>query len=155
MSSDFKTYIIVLNKQAWKNKKLSDLDKLLKSLKEKENQMKITITVAAVHSKRKEYKDRDRKDREDFDWFNFWKNDDSNRLYCQICFYNHEKKQCYHIKMKCFKYYKTDYIQRNCSKLTSLTLQSNNKSIEQKQIINIIRNTIAQFSFIENTKFVD
>ena len=71
ISSDFETYVIVLNEQARKKKKLSDLNKLLKSLKEKENQIKITITVAAMYSKREEYKDWDKEDKKGFDRFNF------------------------------------------------------------------------------------
>jgi hypothetical protein len=74
MSSEFDTYMIILNDRARKKKKLSDLNDLLQSLKKKKNQMKITITVTAVHSEREKYKDRDQdqeEDQEDFDRFSF------------------------------------------------------------------------------------
>ncbi len=49
MSSDFDTYVTVLNESVRKKKTLSELDELLQSLK-KENRMKGTITLAAMHS---------------------------------------------------------------------------------------------------------
>jgi len=57
MSSKFDTYMIVLNESVRKKKTLSELNKLLQSLKKKKNQMKSTITLAVMHSEREEYKD--------------------------------------------------------------------------------------------------
>ncbi len=153
MSNEFDTYVTVLNESVRKKKALSELDKLLQSLKKKKNRMKSTITLAAMHSEREEHRDWDREGREDFDRFSFWKNNDSStESYCNVCFYNHEKRQCHHDRMKCYECHKTEHVRRNCSKLRSSTSQSQD---ERKQIINMIRNTIAQVSSIENTKFVD
>ena len=153
MNSEFDTYVTVLNESVRKKKMLSELNELLQSLKKKKNRMKSIITLAAMHSEREEYKDWDQEDREDFDWFSFWKNNDlSTESYCNVCFYNHEKKQCHHDRMKCYECHKTEHVRRNCLKSRSLMSQSQNK---QKQIIDMIRNMIAQVSFIENTKFVD
>jgi hypothetical protein len=55
--------------------------------------------------------------------------------------------------MKCYECHKTEHIQRNSLKSTSLTLQSKDES--RKQIIDMIKNMIARFSFIENMKFVN
>ena len=159
LSSEFETYVIVFNEQTRKNKKLSELNELLKSLKEEENRMKRTVTVAAVRSEREEY--RDRESREYSDRFNSEKDDESGRLYCKICFQNHEEK-CHHVKMKCYKCHKSDHIARNCSnnrknaELTSSTSQkSESESTERKQVINMIKNNIAQFSFNENIEFIE
>ncbi len=69
MNSEFDTYVTVLNESVRKKKALSELDELLQSLKKKENRMKSTITLAAMHSESEEYRGRDREDREDFDRF--------------------------------------------------------------------------------------
>ncbi len=69
--------------------------------------MKKTITIAAVRSEREEYKGRGGKEYPDR--FNSERDDESDKLYCKVCFYNHEGK-CHHIKMKCDKCYKTDHI---------------------------------------------
>jgi hypothetical protein len=50
---DFETYVIVLNEQARKNKKLSDLDELLKSLEEEELRMKSLEVIHALHGRGK------------------------------------------------------------------------------------------------------
>jgi len=109
-----------------------------------------------MHSEREEYRDRDREDREDredFDRFSFWKNNDSStESYCNVCFHNYEKKQCHHDRIKCYECHKTEHVRRNCSKSRSLMSQSQD---ERKQIIDMIRNMIAQVSSIENMKFVD
>ncbi len=153
MNSEFDTYVTVLNESVRKKKTLSELDELLQSLKKKENQMKSTITLAAMHSEREEYRDWDWEDREDFDRFSFWKNNDSStESYCNVCFHNHEKRQCHHDRMKCYECHKTEHVWRNCLKSRSLMSQSQD---ERKQIIDMIRNTIAQVSSTENTKFVD
>ena len=57
MNSEFDTYVTVFNESVRKKKSLSELNELLQSLKKKKNQMKSTITLAAMHSKREEYKD--------------------------------------------------------------------------------------------------
>jgi len=74
MSSEFDTYVTVLNDRARKKKTLSNLDDLLQSLKKKKNRMKFTIIVAAMYSEREEYRGRDQEDREGregFDRFSF------------------------------------------------------------------------------------
>lgn len=153
MSSEFDIYMTVLNESIRKKKTLSELDELLQSLKKKKNRMKNTITLAAMHSEREEYRDWDQEDREDFDQFSFWKNNDSStESYCNVCFHNHEKKQCHHDRMKCYECHKTEHVRRNCLKSRSSMSQSQD---ERKQIIDMIRNMIAQVSFIENMKFVD
>jgi len=141
MSSKFDTYMIVLNESVRKKKTLSELNELLQSLKKKKNQMKSTITLAVMHSEREEYRDWDQEDREDFDRFSFWKNNDSStESYCNVCFHNHKKKQCYHNRMKCYECHKTKHVRRNCLKSRSSMSQSQN---EWKQIIDMIRNMIA------------
>ncbi len=125
MNSEFDTYVIVLNESVRKKKMLSELDELLQSLIKKKNWMKNIITLAAMHSEREEYKDWDREDREDFDWFSFWKNNDSStESYCNVCFYNHKKRQCHHDRMKCYECHKTEHVQRNCLKSRSSTSQN-------------------------------
>ncbi len=57
MSSEFDIYMTVLNESIRKKKTLSELDELLQSLKKKKNRMKNTITLAAMHSEREEYRD--------------------------------------------------------------------------------------------------
>lgn len=57
MNSEFDTYVTVLNESVRKKKTLSELDKLLQSLKKKKNWMKSTITLAAMHSEREECRD--------------------------------------------------------------------------------------------------
>ena len=160
LSSEFETYIIVLNKQTRKNKKLSDLNELLKSLKEEENRIKRTITVAAVRSEREEYRE-GWENKEYFNRFNSEKDDESDRPYCKICFQNHKEK-CYQIKIKCYKCHKLNYIQRNCfnnkknAESTLSALQSSeSESIKRKQMIDMIKNNIAQFSFNENIEFIE
>ena len=158
LSSEFETYVIVLNEQARKNKKLSELNELLKSLKEEENRMKGTATVAAVRSEREGY--RDRGGRGYPDRSNSGKDDGSGRSYCKICFQNHEGK-CHHAKMKCYKCHKSGHIARNCpdnrkdAESTSSTSQrSESESTERKQVIGMVRNNIAQFSPNGNIEFI-
>jgi len=67
MSSEFDTYVTVLNESARKKKALPELDELLQSLKKKKNRMKSTITLAAMHSESEEYRGRGREGREGFD----------------------------------------------------------------------------------------
>ena len=157
--NEFETYVTVLNEQARKDKKLSELNELLKSLKEEENRMKGTVTVAAVRSERGEY--RGRGGRGYSDRSNSGKDDGSGRLYCKICFQNHEEK-CHHVKMKCYKCHKSGHIARNCSnnrkdaESTSPASQgSESGSTERKQVIDMIRNNIAQFSSNENIEFIE
>ncbi len=151
LGSGFETYVTVLNEQARKDKKLPDLDGLLKSLEEEENRMKGTITVAAVRSGRGGYRGRGSKGYPDR--FNSGRDDGSGRPYCKVCFHNHEG-ECHHTKMECYKCHKTGHIQRNCSdnkgaESTSPASQSRDESTEQterKQVIGMIRNNIAQSS---------
>lgn len=147
MSTDFETYVTVLNEQARKDKKLSNLNELLKSLKEEENRMKTTAVLAAVHNERGGYKGSSREGREGFDRSSSYV-EDSNKSYCKICYHNHDEGQCFHDRMKCYECYKKGHIQRNCSdtEATSSTSQGGGANTTRKQIIGMIRNHVSQIS---------
>ena len=151
MGSEFDTYVTVLNESARKEKALPELDELLQSLKEEENRMKGTTTLAAMHSESGGYRGRGREGRGGFDRSSSWKdNGSSTGPYCNVCFHNHEEGQCHHDRMKCYGCHKTGHVRRNCPESRSSTSQSQG---ERKQIIGMIRNTIAQVSPTENTEF--
>lgn len=156
MGSGFETYVTVLNEQARKDKKLPDLDELLKSLEEEENRMKATAIVAAVHNGRGGYRGRGGRgglsDRSN-DRSNSYMDDGSGRPYCKICFHNHEEGQCFHDRAECYGCHKKGHIQRNCpdTESTSPASQSRGGSTDRKQVIGMIRN-IAQFSPTEESE---
>ena len=116
--------------------------------------MKSTTIVAAMYSGRGGYRGRGRGGRGGrggFDRSSSWKDDGSStRPYCKVCFHNHEEGQCHHTRVECYGCHKTGHIQRNCPESRSPAPQSEG---ERKQIIGMIRNTIAQFSPIGDTEF--
>lgn len=151
MGSGFDTYDTVLNEQARKEKKLPDLDSLLKSLEEEENRMKSTITVAAMHSGRGGFRGRGRGrggGRGDSDRS---KDDGSGEPYCKVCFHNHKEGECFHTKMECYLCHKTGHIRRNCPESASSKSASSSPAPKWgdntgKQVIGMVRSSIAQFS---------